>query len=79
MGNWHPYNRIDPDQPQTRMVFLAGNRRGIESEGKNQGLGWGYDADYGIGGDASMVGMGRYIAVAPRDESASLRYLDFEL
>ena len=79
MGNWHPYNRIDPDQPQTRMVFLAGNRGGIESEGKNQGLGWGYDADYGIGGDASMVGMGRYIAVAPRDESASLRYLDFEL
>ena len=26
MGNWHPYNRIDPDQPQTRIPFLAGNK-----------------------------------------------------
>ncbi len=29
MGNWHPYNRIDPDQPQTRIPFLAGNDGGI--------------------------------------------------
>ena len=68
MGNWHPYNRIDPDQPQTRIVFLAGNKRGIGSEGKNEGKGWGYDAEYGIGGDASMVGMARYLAVTPRDD-----------
>ena len=79
MGNWHPYNRIDPDEPQTRVPFLAGNRGGIGSEGRSQGLGWGYDAEYGMGGDASMVGMGRYVAVAPRDASASLRDLDFEL
>lgn len=79
MGNWHPYNRIDPNEPQTRVPFLAGNKGGIGSEGKNQGLGWGYDAEYGMGGDASMVGMGRYVAVAPRDLSASLRNLDFEL
>ena len=79
MGNWHPYNRINPDQPQTRILFLAGNKGGIGSEGKNQGLGWGYDAEYGLGGDASMVGMARYVAVAPRDVSASLRDLDFEL
>jgi len=77
MGNWHPYNRIDPDQPQTRMLFLAGNRGGVGSEGDDQGLGWGYDAEYGMGGDASMVNMGRYVAVAPRNVSTSLRYLDF--
>ena len=78
MGNWHPFNRIDPDVPQTRIPFLAGNRGGIGSEGRNQGLGWGYDAEYGMGGDASMVGMGRYVAVAPRAVSAGLRDLDFE-
>ncbi|MCY3621355.1 MAG: hypothetical protein OXH68_06540 [Gammaproteobacteria bacterium] len=79
MGNWHPYNRIDPDQPQVRIPFLAGNRGGTGSEGKDQGLGWGYDAEYGMGGDASTVGMARYVALAPRNVAASLRDLDFEL
>ena len=79
MGNWHPYNRIDPDQPQVRIPFLAGNRGGTGSEGKDQGLGWGYDAEYGLGGDASTVGMARYVAVAPRNVATSLRDLDFEL
>lgn len=79
MGNWHPYNRIDPDQPQVRIPFLAGNKGGVGSEGKDQGLGWGYDAEYGLGGDASTVGMARYVAVAPRNVSTSLRDLDFEL
>jgi len=78
MGNWHPYNRIDPDQPQTRILFLAGNQGGVGSEGNDQGLGWGYDAEYGMGGDASMVGMARYVAVVPRDVSASVQDLDFE-
>lgn len=77
MGNWHPNNRIDPNQPQTRMVYLAGNKGGIDTEGKDQGLGWGYDAEYGMGGDASMVNMARYIAVAPQNVMTSLRYLDY--
>lgn len=72
MGNWHPYLRINPDQPQTRILFLAGNKGGIGSEGDDQGLGWGYDADYGIGGDAGMVNISRYVAV-------SSAHLDFEL
>ncbi len=79
MGNWHPYLRIDPDQPQTRIPFLAGNKGGVGSEGKDEDLGWGYDAEYGMGGDASIVGMGRYVAVAPRDVSTSLQNLEFEL
>jgi hypothetical protein len=79
MGNWHPYNRIDPDQPQTRIVFLAGNKGGVGSQVDDEGLGWGYDAEYGMGGDASMVNMGRYVAVAPRNVATSLRYLDFEV
>jgi len=79
MGNWHPYNRIDPSEPQVRIPFLAGNKGGTGSEGKNQGLGWGYDAEYGLGGDASTVGMARYVAVAPRNVATSLQNLDFEL
>jgi len=78
MGNWHPYNRIDPDQPQTRIPFMAGNKGGVGTEDEDDYL-YGYDAEYGMGGDASIVGMGRYIAVTPCDVSTSLQYLDFEL
>jgi len=77
MGNWHPYNRIDPDQPQTRIPFLAGNQGGVNTEGDDD-QDWGYDCEYGMGGDACIHNMGRYIAVAPRDVSTSLRDLDFE-
>ncbi len=76
MGNWHPYNRIDPDQPQTRIPFLAGNKGG---EGSEEGHGWGYDEEYGLGGDASMVGMARYVAVAPSEVLAGLQDLDFDI
>ena len=76
MGNWHPYNRIDPDQPQTRVAFLAGNVGGVGTEDDDDHL-YGYDAEYGMGGDASLGGMARYVAVAPQDSSTDLRYLDF--
>lgn len=76
MGNFHPFNHIDPDQPQTRVIFLAGNLGGVGSEGDYF---YGYDSDYGIGGYAHMVGMARYVAVAPRDTgSGDLRVQDFE-
>ena len=77
MGNWHPYNRIDPNQPQTRILFLAGNKGGVGSDIDEEAL-WGYDEEYGLGGDAAMVGMARYVAVAPRDVTTGLQYLDFE-
>ena len=76
MGNFHPFDHIDPDQPQTRVIFLAGNKGGVSSEGDYN---YGYDSDYGIGGYANMNGMARYVAVAPRDLSTSLRHLDFEV
>ena len=84
MGNWHPYLRIDPDQPQTRIPFLAGNKGGVGGDDvlTNPRLTaediYGYDTEYGLGGDASMVGMARYVAVAPRDVATSLQNLDFE-
>jgi hypothetical protein len=79
MGNWHDHNRIDPSQPQSHILSLGGNKGGIDSEGKDQGLlGWGFGADDGISA-TWPAGMARYVAVAPRDESTSLRDLDFEL
>jgi len=78
MGNTHSHLWIDPEQPQARLLNLGGNKGGVGSEGKDQGLGWGYDTDDGMG--ASWPGgFARYVAVAPRDDSTSLRNLDFEL
>jgi len=78
MGNWHPYNRIDPEQAQTRIVFLAGNEGGVCTEDDDD-KDYGYDAEYGMGGDACIHNMARYVAVAPRNASTSLRNLDFGL
>ena len=75
-GTWHPYNRIDPNQPQTKIPFLAGTKGMLFSENDDP-QDWGYDAEYAIGGDACVHNMARYIAVAPRNPSISLRDLDF--
>jgi hypothetical protein len=75
-GTWHPFNRIDLDQPQTRITFLAGNKGGVYSEGDDPEE-WGYDCEYAIGGDACVHNMARYVAVAPRNPSTSLRNIDF--
>ena len=79
MGHLHPFNRIDPSQPQTRLLNLGGNRGGTNSEGKDEGLGWGYDEDWGISGNNGLVDMARYVAVALRDPSTSLQHVDFDL
>jgi hypothetical protein len=76
MGHWHPYNRIDPGQPQTRFLFLAGNQGGWGSEDDDFGD-YGYDCEYGIGGDAVMGGAARFIAVAPDDAPTILRHVSF--
>lgn len=75
MGNFHPFNQIDPGQAQTRVPFLAGNKGGVESEENYSD--YGYDAEYGIGGYACMLNMARYVAVAPRNVSTSVRHLSF--
>jgi hypothetical protein len=82
MGSWHPFNNVDtPDQAQTRVPSLAGNKGGLGSDEEDGHL-YGYDTDYGIGGDdsfhsTSMVNIGRYVAVAPREASTSVRNLSF--
>jgi len=78
MGHWHAYNRINPDEPQNRILFLAGNKDG---EGSDEGDDHpcGYDTKYGVSGNESIFGMSRYVAVAPRNVSTDLRNLDFEV
>ena len=81
MGNWHPFHGIDPQQAQTRVPSLAGNKGGVGTEDDDGHL-YGYDAEYGMGGDSSihntsMINIARYLAVAPRNVSESLRYLAF--
>ena len=81
MGNWHPYKRIDPDLPQTRVLFLTGNRDGVGTEDDDDEI-YGYDADSGLGGEAcihntSIINVARYVAIAPRDASTSVRQLPF--
>ena len=83
MGSWHPFDSInDPAQPQTRVPALAGNNGGVGTEDDDGHL-YGYDAEYGMGGDSSihntsMINVARYVAVAPRDASTSVRYLSFQ-
>jgi hypothetical protein len=82
MGSWHPFNHIDtPDQAQTRVPNLSGNRGGVGSE-EDDGHLLGYDTDYGIGGDGwihstSMINIARYVAIAPRDDVTNVRHLPF--
>jgi hypothetical protein len=82
MGNWHPFNSIDdPHQPQTRVPNLAGNKGGVGTEDDDGHL-YGYDAEYGMGGDSSihntsMINVARYVAVAPHNASTSVRDLPY--
>jgi len=76
MGNFHHYDHCNPDQPQARVPFLAGNKGGVGSEDSYQD--YGFDAEYGIGGYACPLNMARYVAVAPRDVSTSVRNLPFK-
>jgi hypothetical protein len=85
MGHWHPYNDINPDQPQTSALFLAGNQGGQGSDvdgfdpASRTQREDGYNSETGLSGGGGMGGLSRYVAVAPRDVSADLRYLNFKV
>ena len=78
MGSSHNHNSINPNQPQTRILKLGGSKGGKGSDGSDQGLGRGYDPDWGISA-GGLVDFARYVAVAPHNVSTDLQYLDFEL
>jgi hypothetical protein len=72
----HRHNDIDPDELQTLLLTLGGNKGGVGSEGY-EGLSWGYGEDWGVS-TSGPVGMDRYVAVAPGISSTGLQTLDFE-
>lgn len=91
MGSWHSFNDINPDQPQTHVLFLCGTEGGATTEvhrdlaSQEQGyIGiWGthyrmpIDAEFGLRSDSSMINMARYVAVAPQKVSTNVRNLGF--
>ena len=83
MGHWHPFSRIDPGQPQTRILYLAGNQGGVGTEDDDFDPASrtqredGYNSETGLS-SGGIGGLARYVSVAPRDVSASLHHLDFK-
>ncbi len=75
IGNWHAFDKINPDQLQTCVSLLYGNLGGAGTECNDHLRG--LDAEYGLRGDAGMINMARYVAVAPRKLATTLRYLPF--
>ena len=74
IGHWHPFNKIDPDQPQARVLLLTGKQRDVGAEDEDL---LGFQTDSGIQGSSSLINIARYVAVAPGDVSTSVRYLNF--
>ena len=70
------------DNPDLRVAILTGAGEKFFSAGwdlKAVTEGEQADADYGIGGNANIVGIARYVAVANHDVTTSLTNLDFEV
>ncbi len=80
MGNWHLFSEIDPEQPQASVLLLYGSPGGERGRVfANEGMPHlrGVDTEFGLCGSAGMINMGRYVAVAPRNITMSVRSLPF--
>jgi hypothetical protein len=81
IGNWHIFAEIDPNQPQASVLLLYGSPGGVRAKVyANEGMPHlrGVDTEFGLCGSAGMINMARYVAVAPRNVSTSVRNLNFE-
>ena len=80
MGCWHSLNEIEDDQPQSCICLMYGSPAGDRAQiFAPEGIDHlrGVHTDFGLRGDTGMINMGRYVAVAPRDPSTSVRNLSF--
>ena len=80
IGNWHIFPEIDPDQPQASVLLLYGSPGGDRAKVyANEGMPHlrGVETEFGLCGSAGMINMGRYVAIAPRNVSTSVRHLPF--
>jgi hypothetical protein len=80
IGSWHVFNELDPDQPQACTLLLYGGRGGARDKiYANEGMPHlrGIENEFGLCGSAGMINSGRFVAVAPRNVSTSVRHLSF--
>ena len=80
IGSWHTFNEMLPHQAQCCVCLMYGGPGGVRAR-KIAELGIdqlrGAESDFGLRGDTGMINMGRYVAVAPRSVSTSVRHLPF--
>jgi len=91
MGSWHRFDDMDPMLPQTWVPFVydclggASDKDNIDLSKRTEGLMdiWfthyriARDAGFGLRADTASINMARYVAVAPRKLSTSVRHLPF--
>jgi len=89
MGSWHRFDQMNPDQPQSYILFLydciAGASgkvdKAMRTEGDSDSWFTHYrvsrNAGFGLRGDSAMINMARYVAVAPRSALTGVRHLPF--
>ena len=92
MGSWHRYDDMKPEQSQCWVPYLfdclggASDKEQLDTSMRLEGNAdiWfthyrvSRDAGFGVRGDTSMINTARYVAVAPRDVSTSVRHLPFK-
>jgi hypothetical protein len=91
MGSWHRFDDMDPMLPQTWVPFVydclggASDKDNIDLSKRTEGMMdvWfthyriARDAGFGLRADTASINTARYVAVAPRHESTSVRHLPF--
>ena len=91
MGSWHRFDDLNPAQPQTWVQFLfdclggASDKDSLDPASRQQGDSDAWfthyrvsrDSGFGLRGDMALVNTARYVAVAPRNVSTSVRDLSF--
>lgn len=91
MGSWHRFDQMNPDQPQTYILYLydciAGTSGSVDPDMRTQGNSDSWfthyrvprNSGFGLRGDLAMINMARYVAVAPRNVSTGVRQLAFNV
>ncbi len=93
MGSWHRFDDMDPMNSQTWVTFVydclggASAKDDSDLSKRTEGMMdiWfthyriSRDAGFGLRADTAMINTARYVAVAPRNESTSVRHLPFRM
>jgi len=91
MGSWHRFDDMDPMLPQTWVPFVydclggASDKESLDPRMRVEGNAdiWfthyriSRDAGFGLRADTASINTARYVAVAPREVSTSVRQLPF--